>query len=252
VLGQDPFDRERLYQAMWQKSRQTTLRAIGAMDIALWDIAGKIAGLPIHKLLGSYRTSVPAYASSAVLPSKEAYGEEAARFKADGWTAYKIHPPTDPAVESSRQRVLVPVEASPRPPCPRAAHSGYWYAHVESSITVKPSPTARRTARQTSMSTAGSWWMILVCRPAVGLEARGLLPYASFDGSTADDAYAGTLVRYDPSSLWIAAGDLARDVPQRDVHRADRAQRGLAALLPHRLVEPFAVERSWPSTSGLR
>src|SRR5438309_2034111 len=84
---------------MWQKSRQTTLRAIGAMDVALWDLAGKIAGLPIHKLLGSYRTSVPAYASSAVLPSKEAYGEEAARFKADGWTAYKIHPPTDPAVD---------------------------------------------------------------------------------------------------------------------------------------------------------
>src|SRR6266446_1275994 len=99
VLGQDPLDRERLYQAMWQKSRQTTLRAIGAMDIALWDVAGKIAGLPIHKLLGSYRTSVPAYASSAVLPSKEAYGDEAARFKADGWTAYKIHPPTEPAVD---------------------------------------------------------------------------------------------------------------------------------------------------------
>src|SRR5205085_1121392 len=83
----DPFDRERLYQTMWQKSRQTTLRAIGAMDIALWDIAGKIAGLPIHKLLGSYRTSVPAYASSAVLPSKEAYADEAARFKGDGRTA---------------------------------------------------------------------------------------------------------------------------------------------------------------------
>src|SRR5213594_144367 len=99
VLGQDPLDRERLYQAMSQKIRNTTYRAIGAMDIALWDIAGKIAGLPIHKLLGSYRTSVPAYASSAVLPSKEAYAEEGARFKADGWTAYKIHPPTDPVVD---------------------------------------------------------------------------------------------------------------------------------------------------------
>src|SRR5690242_10310226 len=99
VLGQDPLDRERLYQAMSQKIRNTTYRAIGAMDIALWDIAGKIARLPIHKLLGSYRTSAPAYASSAVLPSKEAYAEEAARFKADGWTAYKIHPPTDPSVD---------------------------------------------------------------------------------------------------------------------------------------------------------
>jgi len=99
VLGQDPFERERLYQAMWRKNRQTTLRAIGAMDIALWDIAGKMAGLPIHRLLGSYRVSVPAYVSSSVLPGKEAYAEEAARFKAEGWTAYKIHPPTDPVVD---------------------------------------------------------------------------------------------------------------------------------------------------------
>lgn len=99
LLGQDPLARERLYQAMWHKNRQTTFRAIGAMDVALWDIAGKAAGLPIHRLLGSYRESVPAYASSAVLPSKEAYAEEALRFKADGWTAYKIHPPTDPVVD---------------------------------------------------------------------------------------------------------------------------------------------------------
>jgi L-alanine-DL-glutamate epimerase-like enolase superfamily enzyme len=99
VMGQDPLDRERLYQLMWQRNRNTTYRAIGAVDIALWDIGGKIAGLPIHRLLGAYRDSVPAYASSAVLPSTEAYAEEAARFKSDGWTAYKIHPPTDPAVD---------------------------------------------------------------------------------------------------------------------------------------------------------
>jgi L-alanine-DL-glutamate epimerase-like enolase superfamily enzyme len=99
VVGQDPLDRERLYQAMWQKNRQTTYRAIGAVDIALWDIAGKAAGLPIHRLLGAYRESVPAYASSAVLRSKEAYAEEALRFKGEGWKAYKIHPPTDPVVD---------------------------------------------------------------------------------------------------------------------------------------------------------
>jgi L-alanine-DL-glutamate epimerase-like enolase superfamily enzyme len=99
VMDQDPLDRERLYQGLWQRSRATTFRAIGAVDVALWDIAGKVAGLPIHRLLGSYRDRVPAYASSAVLPTKEAYAEEAARFRRAGWTAYKIHPPTDPAVD---------------------------------------------------------------------------------------------------------------------------------------------------------
>jgi len=99
VMGQNPLDRERLYQGLWQRNRATTYRAIGAVDIALWDIAGKVANQPIHRLLGSYRDNVPAYASSAVLASKEAYAEEAAKFKAEGWTAYKIHPPTDPKVD---------------------------------------------------------------------------------------------------------------------------------------------------------
>jgi L-alanine-DL-glutamate epimerase-like enolase superfamily enzyme len=97
VMGQDPLDRERLYQGMAQRIRGTTYRALGAMDVALWDLGGKAAGLPIHKLLGSYRDRLPAYASSSVLPTKEAYAEEAVRFKSEGWTAYKIHPPTDPA-----------------------------------------------------------------------------------------------------------------------------------------------------------
>jgi L-alanine-DL-glutamate epimerase-like enolase superfamily enzyme len=63
------------------------------MDIALWDIAGKIAGLPIHSLLGSYRDRVPAYISSAVLPSPQAYAEEALYYQSINMAAYKIHPP---------------------------------------------------------------------------------------------------------------------------------------------------------------
>ena len=60
LVGQNPLDRERLYQAMWKRVRTTTVRSIGAVDVALWDIAGQAAGLPIHQLLGTYRTSVPA------------------------------------------------------------------------------------------------------------------------------------------------------------------------------------------------
>ena len=93
VMGQNPLDRERLHEAMTFLHRNTTPRAIGAVDVALWDIAGKIAGLPIHQLLGSYRDKIPAYASSPRLGSVEEYVEEATWVQSTGWAAYKIHPP---------------------------------------------------------------------------------------------------------------------------------------------------------------
>lgn len=94
VMGENPLDRERLYERMMQRARVAGYPAIGAIDVALWDLAGKVAGLPVHQLMGSYRSTLPAYASSAVLAAPEAYAEEALSFKARGWTAYKIHPPT--------------------------------------------------------------------------------------------------------------------------------------------------------------
>ena len=94
LLGKNPLDRERLNQLIWSRQRSAGVRPIGAVDVALWDLAGKAYGQPIHRLLGTYRESIGAYASSAVLSSPEAYAEEAAEFKANGWAAYKIHPPT--------------------------------------------------------------------------------------------------------------------------------------------------------------
>lgn len=95
VREQNPLERERLYQSLARKRRTTTWRAIGAVDVALWDIAGKAAGLPVHALLGTYRTAVPAYASSAVLADAAAYAAEARETQAAGWAAYKVHPPGD-------------------------------------------------------------------------------------------------------------------------------------------------------------
>src|SRR3546814_865433 len=51
-------------------------------------------GVPIYKLMGGFRDSVPAYASSQALGVPEAYVEQALEIKANGWKAYKIHPPT--------------------------------------------------------------------------------------------------------------------------------------------------------------
>jgi L-alanine-DL-glutamate epimerase-like enolase superfamily enzyme len=92
IVGQNPLDIGALWARMYKTNRLVSLRAIGAVDIALWDIAGKVSGLPIHRLLGSCRKSVPAYASSAYLSTPQAYAEECQHFRSLGWTAYKMHP----------------------------------------------------------------------------------------------------------------------------------------------------------------
>ena len=81
---------------MRMRQRSTGLRVIGACDTALWDIGAKAAGMPLYKFLGGGRAEIGAYASSQMLEDAEAYAQEAARFKADGWKGYKIHPPQSP------------------------------------------------------------------------------------------------------------------------------------------------------------
>ena len=99
LMGEDALARERIWQTMMRRTRGQGLRAVGAVDVALWDLAGRAAGVPVHALMGTFRHSVPAYASSAVLPSPEAYAEEAVRHKEAGWAAYKIHPPAEPRLD---------------------------------------------------------------------------------------------------------------------------------------------------------
>lgn len=99
VVGQDPLDIGRLWHAMWRRNRAVSPRAIGAVDVALWDLAGKVMGQPVHRLLGTCRDRVPAYASSAVLPSAQAYAEEAVHYRSQGWTAYKVHPHASPPAD---------------------------------------------------------------------------------------------------------------------------------------------------------
>jgi L-alanine-DL-glutamate epimerase-like enolase superfamily enzyme len=95
LMGRDPLDREVIWQGMNRMRRGATYRVIGALDVALWDLAGKAANLPLHKLIGSFRRRVPAYASSSTLANEAAYLEQLASVKARGFTAYKIHPPRD-------------------------------------------------------------------------------------------------------------------------------------------------------------
>jgi L-alanine-DL-glutamate epimerase-like enolase superfamily enzyme len=65
VVGQDPFDTEKIWHEMWQPKlvgrRGVTTRVISGIDIALWDIKGKAANRPVHKLLGGFTSKVPVY-----------------------------------------------------------------------------------------------------------------------------------------------------------------------------------------------
>src|ERR671933_223226 len=65
LVGEDPIAVERLWHKMWVPKligrRGITTRAISVIDIGLWDIRAKAAGLPLYKLLGGYRDRVPTY-----------------------------------------------------------------------------------------------------------------------------------------------------------------------------------------------
>ena len=69
LIGEDPNDIARLWDKLcWAgasvgRSGLAT-QAIAAFDIALWDLKAKRAGLPLAKLLGAHRDSVPCYNTS--------------------------------------------------------------------------------------------------------------------------------------------------------------------------------------------
>ncbi len=65
LVGEDPFTYRRLWESMWQPKivgrRGITTQIISAIDIALWDLIGKVSGQSVHRLLGGFRDRIPAY-----------------------------------------------------------------------------------------------------------------------------------------------------------------------------------------------
>jgi L-alanine-DL-glutamate epimerase-like enolase superfamily enzyme len=101
LLGRDPLDPEAIWQELYVGTAMTGRRgalinAIGAIDIALWDIAGKAAGVPSWKLLGEQaHTSLTPYASlQPEVTSLEAYVSSMAAWATTarglGFTAAKL------------------------------------------------------------------------------------------------------------------------------------------------------------------
>lgn len=91
LVGQDPLDRE----ALWFLMRDHRLfrdAMIGNIDAALWDLAGRYAGMSVSQMLGKARDRVRAYASTFPnIGDAETYAAFALECKQAGYTAFKVH-----------------------------------------------------------------------------------------------------------------------------------------------------------------
>jgi L-alanine-DL-glutamate epimerase-like enolase superfamily enzyme len=66
-------------------------QALAVIDCALWDLAGKAAGLPVYKMLGGAQSSIKAYTSTPMLGSVEEYLEWVQTAVDRGFQGVKFH-----------------------------------------------------------------------------------------------------------------------------------------------------------------
>lgn len=92
VLGRDPHDREAIFQELWTIDRHEAFFPVflpGPVDVALWDICAKEAGLPLYKYIGACRDSLPVYASGNFHGTVKEYVDEALYYQSKGIPGYK-------------------------------------------------------------------------------------------------------------------------------------------------------------------
>ena len=94
LIGRNPLEPEKLWQDLRRQNRHQynlTDALVGAIDVAVWDIRGKVAGQPIAELLGLARRTIPTYATAiTVNPTPEQVFEEAQLRVAQGYRGFKI------------------------------------------------------------------------------------------------------------------------------------------------------------------
>jgi D-arabinonate dehydratase len=95
AVGQDALAPEAVWHRLWSPNKPRMRAGLGvwalsAIDIACWDLMGKAAGLPLHRLLGGFRKEVPVYGSGGwhTLSDAELIAE-CRSFAAQGISAYK-------------------------------------------------------------------------------------------------------------------------------------------------------------------
>ncbi|MER3520730.1 MAG: mandelate racemase/muconate lactonizing enzyme family protein, partial [Acidimicrobiia bacterium] len=88
LLGRDPLKIEDLVGILRNSTRVLGFRA-GFLDVALWDILGKKAGLPLYKIFGGAKDELEAYASFGELREPAQWKEAIAAAKEAGFRAVK-------------------------------------------------------------------------------------------------------------------------------------------------------------------
>jgi L-alanine-DL-glutamate epimerase-like enolase superfamily enzyme len=114
LIGEDPLLIEGLWQKMFARTRQygrrgVVMQAISGIDIALWDLAGKVAKLPVYKLLGASRDRVEAYASGGFYQEGKGVDEiagEAEGYRARGFKGMKMKIGRNPSTQTHLRQLL--------------------------------------------------------------------------------------------------------------------------------------------------
>lgn len=98
LVGRDPERREIIYDDLKRELRAYDHMGHGPLDIALWDLGGKLRGASVKSMLGGYRDSLPTYASTyhgqelpGGLDTPTAFADFAQTCKEQGFHGFKIH-----------------------------------------------------------------------------------------------------------------------------------------------------------------
>ncbi len=118
VVGRSPFDSEEIWDNMFKAGavagpQGALLTAAAGIDIALWDLKGKALGTPIYNLIGGkQREKIKVYASSLardMAPKDEAL--RVAKFRDEGYSAYKLHSAIPGKIDDPRDLTVETVKA---------------------------------------------------------------------------------------------------------------------------------------------
>lgn len=114
VVGLDPQFTVRFWSEAWREINfvghtGVPVMGISAIDGALWDLRGQLAGLPIHRLIGARRSTVPTYASAGLWLSSsiDELQREARGFVEQGFRAVKMRLGKPTAAEDARRVAAV-------------------------------------------------------------------------------------------------------------------------------------------------